>query len=70
MAILSAKTVGRSERDEVQKIKSRWEISVIWPNTWESRVLIGGTSALTVDKESSGLILSQTDKLDLGGKDG
>jgi hypothetical protein len=69
VAILSAKTVGGSEGDKVQKIESRWEISVIWPNTWESRVLIGGTSALTVDKES-GLILSQADKLDLGGKDG
>lgn len=72
VAILSAKTVGGSggsSNDKVQKIETRWEISVVWPNTWESRVLIGGTSALTVDKDS-GTILSQTDRLDQGGKDG
>ena len=70
IAVISAKAIGDvNENDKVQTIEMRWEISAVWPNTWESRVLVTGTSALTVDKDS-GTILSQADKLDMGGKDG
>ena len=67
VAIISAKLDGGSGDAKVEKVQIRWEVSLLWPNTWESRVLLTGTSALTVDMEQ-GLILSQIDILD--GKEG
>ena len=69
VAVTSAKLQNGDGTGKVEKVKIRWEISLLWPNTWESRVLIPGTSDLTVDMEQ-GIILSQTDKLECGGKDG
>jgi len=72
-AVISAKLDsdgGKVKGDgKVEKVQVRWEISLVWPNTWESRVLITGTSDLTVDMEL-GMILSQSDRLDKGGKEG
>jgi len=71
-AIISAKTLSASDA-AVKKVEIRWNISVVWPNFWQSRALITGTSTLTVDtsgEEGAERILSQTDKLDMGGKEG
>lgn len=53
---------GNSARNEME---IRWEASVEWPNSWESRVLLTGTSRIVLDA-SSAKIVSQTDKLDGG----
>lgn len=68
-AVISAKLDGGTGDGKVEKIKVRWEVSLVWPNTWESRVLVTGSSDLTVDMEQ-GMILSQSDRLDKGGKEG
>lgn len=61
---------GRKFSDkQVESMQIRWEISVIWPNLWESRVLVSGTSDVIVDMERM-MILSQKDCMDCGGKDG
>uniref|UniRef100_A0A7S4NHH8 Uncharacterized protein n=1 Tax=Odontella aurita TaxID=265563 RepID=A0A7S4NHH8_9STRA len=66
-AVVGGKTLddGASKK----KVALRWEISLVWPNLWEARVLLTGTSVVTVDAASN-LIVSQTDRLDAGGKDG
>lgn len=71
VAIVSARTLPGGDNDDgkVKKVQFRWEISVIWPNLWGSRVLLTGTSDTTVDMERM-MILTQIDKLDCGGKDG
>ena len=53
---------GDSGRNEME---FRWEVSMEWPNFWESRVLLTGTSRIVLDG-TSGKIVSQTDKLDGG----
>lgn len=62
VAIISASS---TTTDQVQ---IRWEISLIWPNLFESRVLLTGTSDLKLDEKE--FIISQTDKVDAGGEDG
>lgn len=70
VAIIAAKNTSMGgSGNNVQQMELRWEIALVWPNTFESTVLITGTSIVTVDTTSS-TILSQTDKLDNGGKDG
>lgn len=72
VAIVGAKCSngnGGNNNAGVQSMDVKWEISVIWPNVFESRVLITGSSTLTVDMTEQ-MILSQTDKLDNGGTDG
>lgn len=61
VAILSAKTV-KSDVVEV-----RWDIGAVWPNPWESRVLLTGTSLLTIKEDSNNnslLLVKQVDQLD------
>jgi hypothetical protein len=77
VAIISAKSIGKTNVNDgnnlsdgkVENIQIRWEISLLWPNIWESRVLLSGTSNVMVDTERM-MILSQNDCLDCGGKDG
>lgn len=66
VAIIAAKTISSGEK---QTMEIRWEISLLWPNVFESRVLITGTSTVTFDTKSS-TIIAQQDKLDIGGNDG
>lgn len=72
IAVVAANTIsGQSNSGAVQKMDVKWEISLMWPNVFESRVLISGSSIITVDSStSSPTILSQTDKMDKGGKEG
>jgi len=70
VAIISCQTFGTST-GALKDIGIRWEISLLWPNAWKSRLLLTGSSTLTVDTTTtSWTILSQKDKLDTGGKDG
>ena len=72
VAIIAAKTTSTGasgSANNVKQMEFRWEIALIWPNTFESSVLITGTSTMTVDTTTS-TILSQMDKLDNGGKEG
>mmetsp|Transcript_25882 Transcript_25882/g.62146 ORF Transcript_25882/g.62146 Transcript_25882/m.62146 type:complete len:592 (+) Transcript_25882:51-1826(+) len=65
VAILSAHTI-KSEGN-IKAVEVRWDIGVVWPNPWESRALLTGTSTLAVrdDAESNCLVLmKQNDKLD------
>jgi len=42
-----------------------WEISVVWPTLWEPRVLVTGTSQLTIDDDNdTKRILAQVDRPD------
>jgi len=50
-------TSGRSLSSTV--VELRWEISVAWPNSWESRVLITGKSILTLSDQKE--IMKQVD---------
>jgi len=49
------------------QILIRWELSLIWPNFLDSRILLTGTSTLTVNDSTSNdlLITSQKDSLDV-----
>jgi len=59
VAILSAKALKSGE------VEVRWDIGMLWPNPWESRALLTGTSTLTVREENGSLVLlKQVDKLD------
>ena len=52
-------------------LQVRWAISLLWPNILQSRVLLTGVSTINVQtRDQDMVILSQTDKLDMGGKDG
>lgn len=64
VAILSANTI-KSEGDN-NVVEVRWDVGVVWPNPWESRALVTGTSTLKVrDDGNDGLVLlKQLDKLD------
>jgi len=65
VAIISAKTIKSSESSN--EVEVRWDIGGVWPNPWESRVLLTGTSILTVreDKENDSIVLlKQVDSLD------
>ncbi len=48
VAILSAQTIS-DFGDSMKQMKVLWEISVVYPNFWEPRVLLSGSSFLTVD---------------------
>ncbi|KAL3807328.1 hypothetical protein ACHAXA_003454 [Cyclostephanos tholiformis] len=52
-------------------VKVRWDVGAVWPNLWESRVLLTGTSVLTIrDDDGYGggfVLLDQRDVLDGGG---
>ena len=63
IAIISAKSLSTNEAE------LRWEISVEWPNTWESRAILSGISTIVYDLTTF-QIISQNDRLDNGGKDG
>ena len=71
VAILSANTIkSSSSEDSSSVVEVRWDIGALWPNPWESRVLLTGTSTLTVrcedkeDNRSSIVLLKQVDMLD------
>ena len=64
VAILSADTVKTTEKN-INQIEIRWDIGVVWPNPWESRALLTGTSTLAVRDDGDSLVLlKQTDQLD------
>mmetsp|Transcript_26881 Transcript_26881/g.77494 ORF Transcript_26881/g.77494 Transcript_26881/m.77494 type:complete len:548 (+) Transcript_26881:171-1814(+) len=66
LAIVGGRSLPGSDGDSARnEMEFRWEVSVEWPNVWESRVLLTGTSRIVLDA-SSGKIVSQTDKLDGG----
>eukprot|EP00559_Dactyliosolen_fragilissimus_P001757 CAMPEP_0184862506 /NCGR_PEP_ID=MMETSP0580-20130426/6962_1 /TAXON_ID=1118495 /ORGANISM="Dactyliosolen fragilissimus" /LENGTH=661 /DNA_ID=CAMNT_0027360409 /DNA_START=125 /DNA_END=2110 /DNA_ORIENTATION=+ len=78
-SISSSSSSSSSSSTTFKTFHIRWEISLLWPNPWESRVLLTGTSVLKVKHLISNnnnnnnniyTILSQKDTLDLGGKDG
>ncbi|EJK52032.1 hypothetical protein THAOC_28739, partial [Thalassiosira oceanica] len=64
IAVLSAKTI-RSDEDS-STIQVRWDLGAVWPNPWESRVLITGTSQITTREDGDGtlVLLKQVDILD------
>lgn len=47
----------------------RWTLSVVWPNAWESRVVLTGTSTLNLSNDGKN-ILKQSDRIDNGGEKG
>ncbi len=69
VAIIAAKTTTAFSNESTKQMEVRWDVSLVWPNVFESSVLISGTSMITVDAATSS-ITSQTDTLDNGGKDG
>jgi hypothetical protein len=44
-------------------VQLRWEISVLWPTLWEPRIVLTGTSQLTIETATN-QIIQQTDMLD------
>jgi hypothetical protein len=65
IAILCAKTI--ESTSDMGVVEVRWDIGAVWPNPWESRILLTGTSLLTVrdDKENKIItLMKQVDKLD------
>ncbi|KAL7471770.1 hypothetical protein ACHAXS_012080 [Conticribra weissflogii] len=65
IAILSGSTIKSDEKFSTVEI--RWDIGALWPNPWESRVLLTGTSILTVvdDKDGNTItVVRQEDRLD------
>jgi hypothetical protein len=74
VAILSCKTIETAVSDtSINDVEIRWDIGIVWPNPWESRILLTGSSILKIrvdGKEEEGrlVLLSQRDMLD-GGND-
>jgi len=69
-AIIGGRTLPSTLLSEDEReMEFRWEVSVIWPNVWESRVVLTGTSKIVWDSSRS-YIVSQRDRLDGGGSDG
>uniref|UniRef100_A0A7S2S5Z0 Uncharacterized protein n=1 Tax=Eucampia antarctica TaxID=49252 RepID=A0A7S2S5Z0_9STRA len=65
LAILSAQTLpstNNNDSEDMKQMKVQWEITLVFPNVWEPRVLLSGFSTITVDV-SSYTILKQTDVL-------
>ncbi|KAI2502843.1 hypothetical protein MHU86_11590 [Fragilaria crotonensis] len=56
VAITSGKTISPTQ------VELRWEISVVWPNFWEGRALLTGTSIVTLNDNRQ--IVKQVDLLD------
>jgi len=66
VSILSANTIKSGEFNSIVEV--RWDIGAVWPNPWEPRVLLTGTSKLTIQEDDDRLVLlKQVDELD--GKD-
>jgi len=63
VSVISAKNI--AEDGDKRTVELRWVISAVWPNAWESRVVITGTSTLVVAEDTM-QILKQTDALDNG----
>lgn len=59
IGIVSAKSVGSGAK----QVEIRWVLSVLWPNLWESRVSITGTSILTLSSDET-QIVKQVDSID------
>lgn len=57
VAIVSAKTKSPFT------VEAKWEISLAWPNFWEARALVTGSSMLTLKHDK---IVKQSDTLDQG----
>lgn len=57
-------TAGKSLSSKNQ-VELRWELSLAWPTFWEPRVLLTGTSRLTIDSSiGKNTITQQVDRLD------
>jgi hypothetical protein len=76
VAIISAVTLERTTAAGTASVEVRWDVGAVWPNPWESRVLLTGTSVLTVREGGGGsaggggggfVLLDQRDVLDGGG---
>ena len=73
VAIISAVTLERTTAAGTASVEVRWDVGAVWPNPWESRVLLTGTSVLTVREKGGGaggggfVLLGQRDVLDGGG---
>lgn len=67
LAILSASTIKSEGTKSVLDV--RWEIGLVWPNFWESRAILTGTSILTISNDVENnciVLLRQQDALDGG----
>jgi hypothetical protein len=63
VAILTAKTM--KSTNDLHEVQIRWDVGAVWPNPWESRILLTGTSMLTVREDGDNLFLvKQVDQLD------
>lgn len=70
IAIVSAKSLSsETNAKTVAEIELGWVISLVWPNAWEARAILSGTSNINFDTEAN-QILSQEDFLHNGGKNG
>ena len=54
VAIISAVTLERTTATGTASVEVRWDVGAVWPNPWESRVLLTGTSVLTVREGGGG----------------
>ena len=57
-----------SAKQQNDHLLVKWEVSVVWPNFWEARVVATGTSDLTLNQDQT-KIVRQVDKLDGDKKD-
>jgi len=69
IGIMSAKSIPSANDQNSAIMEIRWVVSVLWPNAWESRATLSGTSKIIVDTNSNEII-SQNDLLDDTNKDG
>jgi hypothetical protein len=68
VAILSANTI-QTDKSNNNVLNVRWEIGLVWPNFWESRALLTGSSMITIsadDEKNCIVLLKQVDTLDGG----
>ena len=63
ISVISAKSINSNV------VELRWMISVVWPNSWEARVVLTGTSTLTMNILDMSIV-KQVDYLDNGGEKG
>lgn len=55
--------IGSCKQVNANTVQLKWQLSVAWPIFWEPRVLLTGTSLVTIDRDSN-TIIQQVDRLD------
>jgi len=60
-AVTGAKTLSSSPETGTTIVAMRWEISLVWPNPWESRVLLTGESEMTLSGAGTAAIAAADD---------